>query len=97
MEDYSTHVPGDVVNLIRQDDMKYRKRVLTSASGTTTVKILPKVFEKHQLWVHNYYIAWQRKTSTQKRLTLLCYMHGIFAGIVMRLRNTGVGVGHTKR
>ena len=49
VEDYSTHVPGDVVNLIKQDDMKYRKRVLTSASGTTTVKILPKVFEKHQL------------------------------------------------
>ena len=43
VEDYSSHVPGDVVALDREEDIEYKKGVLTHSSGVSTIKIMPEV------------------------------------------------------
>ena len=46
VEDYSSHIPGDDVALDREEDVVYRKGVLTHSEGVTTLKLMPQV--KHQ-------------------------------------------------
>ena len=41
--DYATHVPGDTVALDREEDIEYRRGVLTHAAGVTTAKMMPVV------------------------------------------------------
>ena len=41
--DYATHVPGDTVDLDREEDIEYRRGVLTHAAGVTTAKMMPVV------------------------------------------------------
>ena len=43
VEDYSSHIPGDVVALDREEDIVYKKGVLTHSAGFSTVKILQQV------------------------------------------------------
>ena len=43
VEDYSSHVPGDVVALDREEDIEYKKGVMTHSSGVSTIKMMPEV------------------------------------------------------
>ena len=43
VEDYSSHIPGDVVALDRKEDIEYKKGVLTHSEGVTTAKMMPQV------------------------------------------------------
>ena len=44
VKDYASHIPGDEVELDKQEDMVYKKGVgLTHASGTTSCKMMTKV------------------------------------------------------
>ena len=43
VEDYSSHIPGDVVALDREEDIEYKKGVLTHSEGVTTTKMMPQV------------------------------------------------------
>ena len=43
VEDYATHIPGDTVALDREDDIEYRKGVLTHSKGLTKAKMMPVV------------------------------------------------------
>ena len=43
VEDYSTHIPSDVATLDKEEDLVFNQGVLTSATGVTTVKMLPEV------------------------------------------------------
>ena len=44
VEDYSTHIPGDVVALDREEDIEYRRGVMTHSKGVITVKMMAQVF-----------------------------------------------------
>ena len=44
VEDYSSHIPGDVVALDKEEDIEYKKGVMTHASGASTIKMMPQVF-----------------------------------------------------
>ena len=43
VEDYASHIPGDVVALDREEDIEYRRGVLTHSAGISTVKLMPQV------------------------------------------------------
>ena len=43
VEDYATHIPGDVADLNKEEDMIYTKGVLMHANGISTVKMMPEV------------------------------------------------------
>ena len=43
VEDYSTHIPGDVVNVTKKEDLTYTSGHLTYARGVSKVKMLPQV------------------------------------------------------
>ena len=43
VEDYSSHIPGDVVGLDREEDIVYKKGVMTHSEGVSTVKLMPQV------------------------------------------------------
>ena len=43
VEDYSSHIPGDVVALDQEDDIVYKRGVLTHSEGVSTVKVLQQV------------------------------------------------------
>ena len=43
VEDYSSHIPRDVVALDQEEDIVYRKGVLTHSEGVSTVKMMPQV------------------------------------------------------
>ena len=43
VEDYSSHMPGDVVALDREEDIVYKKGVLTHSEGVSTIKMMPEV------------------------------------------------------
>ena len=43
VEDYASHMPGDVVALDREEDIEYRRGVLTHSAGVSTVKLMPQV------------------------------------------------------
>ena len=48
VEDYSSHIPGDMVALDREEDIEYRRGVMTHSKGVITVKIMPQVFRPLQ-------------------------------------------------
>ena len=41
--DYASHVPVDEVELDKEEDIVYKKGVLTHASGTVSAKLMQKV------------------------------------------------------
>ena len=43
VEDYSSHVPGGDVALDREEDIVYKRGVLTHSEGVTTLKLMPQV------------------------------------------------------
>ena len=43
VEDYSSHIPGDVVALDREEDIVYKRGVMTHSEGVSTVKVLQEV------------------------------------------------------
>ena len=43
VEDYSSHIPGDDIALDREEDIVYKKGVLTHSEGVSTVKLMPQV------------------------------------------------------
>ena len=43
VEDYASHIPGEEVELDKEEDMVYKKGILTRASGTVTAKLMTKV------------------------------------------------------
>ena len=43
VEDYSSHIPGDVVALDREENIEYKKGVLTHSEGVTMTKMMPQV------------------------------------------------------
>ena len=43
VEDYASHMPGDVVALDREEDIEYRRGFLTHSSGISKVKLMPQV------------------------------------------------------
>ena len=49
VEDYSSHVPGDVVALDREEDIEYKKGVMTHSSGVSTIKMMPEVNQLYML------------------------------------------------
>ena len=48
VEGYASHLPKDEVKLQKDEDIVYSKGVLTSASGTTFCKLMPKVLSYAQ-------------------------------------------------
>ena len=46
---YTSHIPGDEVELDKEEDIVFKKGVLTRASGTTSCKLMTKV---HSLALH---------------------------------------------
>ena len=43
VEGYATHIPNEEVKLEKDEDLVFKKELLTQASGTTSVKLMPKV------------------------------------------------------
>ena len=43
VEDYASHIPPEEVELNKEEDITYQNGVLTSASGVTSCKLMPKV------------------------------------------------------
>ena len=43
VEDYSSHIPGDMVALDKEEDIEYKKGVLTHSEGVMTTKMMPQV------------------------------------------------------
>ena len=41
---YASHIPGEEVEMDKEEDIVYKKGVLTHASGTTSCKLLTKVY-----------------------------------------------------
>ena len=65
VEGYASHLPKDEVKLQKDEDIVYSKGVLTSASGTTLCKLMPKVLmpvlAKHRVGLlHMHYTVWQK-------------------------------------
>ena len=42
---YASHIPGEEVELDKEEDLVYKKGVLTHASGTTSCKLMTKVIQ----------------------------------------------------
>ena len=43
VEDYSSHIPRDVITLDQEEDIVYKKGVLTHSEGFSTVKMMQQV------------------------------------------------------
>ena len=43
VKDYASHVPGDNIALSKEDDIEYKRGVLTHSKGTTKTKLVPQV------------------------------------------------------
>ena len=43
VEDYSSHIPKNLVTLDQEEDIVYRKGVLTHSEGVSTVKMMQQV------------------------------------------------------
>jgi len=43
VEDYASHIPGDIVALSKDEDIEYKHGVMTHSKGVTTTKIMPQV------------------------------------------------------
>ena len=43
VQDYASHVAGDKISLTKDEDIEYKKGVLTHSQGVTTTKILSQV------------------------------------------------------
>ena len=43
VEGYASHIPGEEVELVKDEDLVFKKGLLTQASGMTSVKLMPKV------------------------------------------------------
>ena len=43
VEGYASHIPNEEVKLEKDEDLVFKKGLLTKASGTTSVKLMPKV------------------------------------------------------
>ena len=43
VEGYASHIPKEEVELVKDEDLVFKKGLLTQASGTTSVKLMPKV------------------------------------------------------
>ena len=41
---YASHIPGEEVELDKEEDIVYKKGVLTHASGTTSSKLMTEVY-----------------------------------------------------
>ena len=41
VEDYASHIPGNVVALDKEEDIVYKKGVLTHSAGVSSVKMMP--------------------------------------------------------
>ena len=41
---YVSHIPGEEVEMDKEEDILYKKGVLTRASGTTSCKLLTKLY-----------------------------------------------------
>ena len=42
---YASHIPGEEVELDKEEDIVYKKGVLTHASGTTSCKLMTEVIQ----------------------------------------------------
>ena len=49
VEDYATHIPGDVADMDKEEDMVYTKGVLMHANGVSQVKMMPEVRILHSI------------------------------------------------
>ena len=43
VEGYASHIPGEEVELDKEEDLVYKKGVLTQARGTTSCKLMTQV------------------------------------------------------
>ena len=43
VKDYASHIPGEEVEMDKEEDIVYEKGVLTRASGTTSCKLMTEV------------------------------------------------------
>ena len=43
VKDYASHTPGDEVEMNKDEDIEYKKGVLTHCNGIVTVKLMRKV------------------------------------------------------
>ena len=43
VEGYASHIPREEVKLVKDEDLVFKKGLLTQASGTTSAKLMPKV------------------------------------------------------
>ena len=43
VEDYSSHIPGSLVDLRKEEDIEYRDDVMTRASGVVSEKVVTQV------------------------------------------------------
>ena len=63
VEDYASHVPGDEVKLDKEDDIVYKKGMLTHGSGTVEVHLVQKVSK-----IHCFYVIINRLTAVDAHL-----------------------------
>ena len=43
VKNYASHIPGDEVEMTRDEDIEYKQGILTHCDGTMTVKLMRKV------------------------------------------------------
>ena len=43
VEGYASHIPGEEVELVKDEDLVFKKGLLTKASGTTSAKLMTQV------------------------------------------------------
>ena len=43
VEGYATHIPREEVELVKDEDLVFKKGLLTQASGKTSAKLMPQV------------------------------------------------------
>ena len=43
VKDYASHIPGDNVAMSKQEDIEYKRGVLTHSKGITKTKLVPQV------------------------------------------------------
>ena len=60
VEGYASHLPPDEVQMTKDEDIVYKKGVLTHASGSTSVKLVAKVAHSSQ-----YFIVLQARPSVE--------------------------------
>ena len=59
VEDYASHIPGDVVASDKEEDIVYKKGVLTHSAGVSTIKMMP-----HNMVVYSCSVALYKPKST---------------------------------